>query len=142
MLANSPMRNPKRLIFASSPDRGLLPLLLIFQRAKELVPDLELHVYYGFNNMETAAKWIAQRAPNKANKPSAAEYNLAKLRDALDMPGVTVHGRTAQPELARAVGGVGNLVPPVLLHGNLLHHLYGCSGIGRHPHHPSHLGSG
>lgn len=102
VLANSPVRNPKRLIFASSPDRGLLPLLLIFQRAKELVPDLELHVYYGFNNMETAAKWIAQRAPNKADKPSAAEYNLAKLKDALDMHGVTVHGRTAQPELARA----------------------------------------
>jgi glycosyltransferase involved in cell wall biosynthesis len=100
VLSEPPERNPKRLMFASSPDRGLLPLLSIFERAKELVPDLELHVYYGFNNMETWVRGIKKREGDPNATPTAAEFNLARLKDALDMPGVTVHGRTPQPELA------------------------------------------
>ena len=99
VLSTPPTRNPHRLIYASSPDRGLLPLLSIFQRARELVSDLELHVYYGFDNMETWAKDVKARNPN-ATKPSVAEFNLRRIREALDLPGVTVHGRTPQPELA------------------------------------------
>ena len=40
-----PPRNKHKLIYASSPDRGLLTLLKIFPKAKEIVPDLELHCF-------------------------------------------------------------------------------------------------
>jgi glycosyltransferase involved in cell wall biosynthesis len=52
-------RNPKRIMYASSPDRGLKSALRIFQRAKEFVPDLELYATYGFDNID---KLIAQGA--------------------------------------------------------------------------------
>jgi glycosyltransferase involved in cell wall biosynthesis len=92
-------RNSKRLMFASSPDRGLLPLLHIFQHARELVPDLELHVCYGFNNLETWVRGVKEQAA-KDSKQSQAEYNLHAMQNALDIPGVTVHGRLQQMELA------------------------------------------
>lgn len=49
------VRNPKRLIYASSPERGLLPLLRAFERASEHVPDLELHIYYGWESYDRHA---------------------------------------------------------------------------------------
>jgi glycosyltransferase involved in cell wall biosynthesis len=87
-LKNPPARNPKRLMYASSPDRGLVHLALVFSRAREVVPDLELHVYYGFNNIEK----VEERNP----RVRAITNNI---RRQLDQPGIEVHGRTAQPEL-------------------------------------------
>jgi glycosyltransferase involved in cell wall biosynthesis len=46
------LRNPMRLIWASSPDRGLEALLHIFRRAVEFEPALELHCFYGFDNWD------------------------------------------------------------------------------------------
>lgn len=88
-LKNPPARNPKRLIYASSPDRGLLYLATIFERAKEVIPDLELHVYYGFDNIEK----IINRLPAEIRKKTN------DIRRLLDQPGIEYHGRTAQPEL-------------------------------------------
>ncbi len=45
-------RDPRKLVWCSSPDRGLEALLLILQRALEYEPDLKLHVYYGFDNWD------------------------------------------------------------------------------------------
>ncbi len=42
-------RNPKSLIWASSPIRGLQYLVDIFLRAKEHVSDLSLDIFYGFD---------------------------------------------------------------------------------------------
>jgi glycosyltransferase involved in cell wall biosynthesis len=87
-LKNPPARNPKRLMYASSPDRGLVHLALIFSRAKEVISDLELHVYYGFNNIEKVIQ-----------KSAYIQKNTNEIRRALDQPGIEWHGRTAQPEL-------------------------------------------
>ena len=87
-LKNPPARNPKRLMYASSPDRGLLYLATVFQRAKELMPDLELHVYYGFDNIEK----IIDKIPNVRKKTN-------EIRRMLDQPGIEYHGRMGQPEL-------------------------------------------
>jgi len=96
VLANPPERNPKRLMFASSPDRGLLPLLSIFERAREVVSDLELHIYYGLNNMDIAADRAGEKHP--------IAKNVQQVRDAIqaavEKGGVTWHGRTPQRELA------------------------------------------
>lgn len=87
-LKNPPARNSKRLMYASSPDRGLLYLCEIFKRAKELMPDLELHVYYGFNNISKV---------EECNPGVRTRTN--EIRRALDQEGITDNGRMGQPEL-------------------------------------------
>ena len=47
-----PFRNPFRVMYASSPDRGLKTLLQIFERAQEFVPELALYSFYGFDNID------------------------------------------------------------------------------------------
>lgn len=85
-----PPRNPRRLMYASSPDRGLWNLLHIFERVRELVSDVELHVYYGFNNIEK----IIDRMPYAAALRSS-------LLERLQGPGITWHGRIGQAEMYR-----------------------------------------
>ena len=86
-----PARNPRRIMYASSPDRGLLPLLKSFRRVVEIVPDLELHAFYGFNNLD---KLI-----------DAGAKHFGKLKDAIlkaaEHPNITVHGRVSQNQLYR-----------------------------------------
>ena len=89
-------RNPKRMMYASSPDRGLNELLTVYERVKELVPEAELHVFYGFDNIE---KYIARDTTDKAY----ADY-LKRQRDVtlqkMERLGVEWHGRTGQSKLA------------------------------------------
>ena len=88
-----PARNPNRLMWASSPDRGLVHLLRTFRRAREFNPDLELHGFYGLDNIDKLIKF----------RPSFAHYKTFReelLRE-LDQPGVTWHGRVVQPTLYR-----------------------------------------
>lgn len=85
---DAPPRNPHRIVYASSPDRGLLPLLSIFKRAREFVPDLELHVAYGFANLDKLARKYKHLQASKAEI-----LRLAK------QPGVTFHNRLSQPAL-------------------------------------------
>ena len=88
-----PVRNPHKMIFASSPDRGLLPLLKIFRRARWYVPDLELHCFYGFNNIEEVIKQSGSVCPQRVLRD--------EIMKEMDQPGVVWHGRTTQPELYR-----------------------------------------
>jgi glycosyltransferase involved in cell wall biosynthesis len=91
-----PARNPKRLMYASSPDRGLWFLLHIFSKVRELVPDAELHVFYGFNNMSKVPGWMAKRQPLNAR---LLEQRNQALVDALNAPGVVHHGRIGQRDI-------------------------------------------
>ena len=87
------VRHPHRMMYASSPDRGMEYLLMIFPRIKELVPDAELHLFYGFNNIDKVIEaWGIH---------SRVAMNTAKLQGMLEQPGVVWHGRTPQPELLR-----------------------------------------
>lgn len=83
-------RNPKKIMYASSPDRGMKYALQVFQKAREYVPDIELHLFYGFNNLDKLIK----------GKPDSY---LAKEKDEivplLKQPGVHFHGRVSQNEL-------------------------------------------
>jgi len=83
-------RNLKRLIYTSSPDRGLVELLQIFKRAREYVDDLELHVFYGFDNIKNLLK-------------KQKNYNWKKtildVEKYANQPGVTLHGRIGQKQL-------------------------------------------
>jgi glycosyltransferase involved in cell wall biosynthesis/tetratricopeptide (TPR) repeat protein len=76
-------RIPHRLIYASSPDRGLDLVLKSFPRIRAKYPDATLEVFYGF---EMARK----RVP---------EY-IAMVEELAQQPGVTLHGRVGQDRLA------------------------------------------
>ena len=85
------VRDPHRIMYASSPDRGLLAALKIFKRAREFVPDLSLHITYGFNNLD---KLIA----NGAKHFGRMKDESLKL---IDETGAILHGRLSQNELYR-----------------------------------------
>lgn len=86
-------RNPKRVIWLSSPDRGLKEVLDIFERAREIVPDLELAIYYGMDNIERICEGDRTRWPWVQ---SWRQYDRACAMD-----GVTWHGRIGQDALKR-----------------------------------------
>lgn len=92
-------RNPKRLIWTSSPDRGLKEVLDIFERARETVSDLELAIFYGMDNIERICEGDRTRWPWVQ---SWAQYDRANA-----MPGVTWHGRIGQEELKRELFRAG-----------------------------------
>lgn len=91
LLADPPARNPMRLIYASSPDRGLENLLQIFSRVREIVPAAELHVCYGFDNIEKVIARVGLNSP-----PARLHQRLA---EGLKAPGVFHYGRLGQLEL-------------------------------------------
>jgi len=86
-------RNPKRLMYASSPDRGLMLLLENWFRIRERVPDAELHVFYGFHNME-----VIVGLNGETDWRFAYQRELTEL---LKQPGVVWHDRVGQQELWR-----------------------------------------
>lgn len=85
------VRNPKKLIYASSPDRGLANLLKIFKRAREYDPKLELHVFYGFNNINKLIGYQKRFGFYKRTKEEILEL--------LKQPNVYFRGRVSQVRL-------------------------------------------
>ena len=91
---SAPVKDGNRLIYSSSPDRGLERLLELFPRIRKEVPDAQLDVYYGFQT------WRSMAANNKEElaKIDKFERLLEEQKDS----GVTYHGRVSKPELAKA----------------------------------------
>jgi glycosyltransferase involved in cell wall biosynthesis len=79
-------RDSHTIVFASSPDRGLLHVIESVARAREWVPDLTLHATYGFNNLD---------------KIPSLRADADRIKAALDQPWITFHGRLTQPDLYR-----------------------------------------
>lgn len=99
VLAEGCTRHPRRLIWTSSPDRGLRELLDIFARAREQVADLELFVFYGMDNIDKICGGDRLRQPWVQ---SWRQYDRANA-----MPGVTWVGRVGQEALAREFASAG-----------------------------------
>jgi hypothetical protein len=90
VLAEPPQpRNPHRLMFASSPDRGLYEVLQAFSLIRFCVPDAELHVFYGWDNI------------HKLKATGSLQWTEQRIRRLAAQPGVVLHGRTGQPDLYR-----------------------------------------
>lgn len=85
-------RVPGRMLYASSPDRGLQLLLEQWWRIRERVPDATLHVAYGFNNIDTIIKAFGDRGR------AVMKSDLEAL---LNQDGVKWLGRLPQMELYR-----------------------------------------
>ena len=86
-------RDPFKVMFTSSPDRGLFSLARIFRKAREYEPRLNLHVFYGFDNID---KVIAENDRKLAETCTFLKNATLK---ALDQPNVVLHGRVPQREL-------------------------------------------
>lgn len=88
-----PVRNPHKIMFASSPDRGLLPALRAVARAREFVPTLELHAFYGYNNLDKLLAGQPSQTPLAAAKAEVLTF--------ADLPWVHLRGRVSQQTLYR-----------------------------------------
>lgn len=99
-------RHRRRLIYSSSPDRGLDVLLSFFPRIRARVPEAELHVFYGFDSVDLT---IAQ------GDPRLGEHKARVLR-LLDQPGVVHRGGVSQAELAREFQGASVWCHPTDFH--------------------------
>jgi glycosyltransferase involved in cell wall biosynthesis len=94
------LREPKKegckIVYSSSPDRGLDRLLDYWPDIRAIRPDAELHVYYGFSNWE-------KMSASPKDKSSLALIAFFKERLArMESQGVFSHGRVGQGVLARA----------------------------------------
>lgn len=78
-------KNPRRIAFTSSPDRGLDRAMLICDMVKEVYPDIELHVYYGYEHL------------HKYGKQALADKLARMIKE---RPYVRYHGATQQDVLA------------------------------------------
>lgn len=85
-------RQPHRVIYSSSPDRGLDVILEgIWPRVIEAIPDAELHIYYGWNNFDKFASMYPH-----------LQVFRQKIMDLLQSSkNVVQHGRVNQVQLAR-----------------------------------------
>ncbi len=92
--AAEPVKPSRKLIYTSSPDRGLMRLLQLFPRIRVNVPDAELHVYYGFYNWKS----MSEATGNQAELDKIKIYEKVLSETA----GVFNHGRVGQQELADA----------------------------------------
>lgn len=78
------VRNPHRVIFSSSPDRGLDRAMLVMDRVVKEIPDATLHAFYGFNGM----------------RAMGAHAEVARLEAMIaERPWVKFHGNVTQDQL-------------------------------------------
>jgi glycosyltransferase involved in cell wall biosynthesis len=84
-------RNPKKIIWTSSYDRGLKELLEMWTSIKLAEPEAELHIYYGWNTMEKILG-------------NSQQYKIFHdmIEQLMDQEGVTHHARVGHEELAEA----------------------------------------
>jgi glycosyltransferase involved in cell wall biosynthesis len=92
-----PKKIGNRLIYSSSPDRGLERLLELMPSIKHYVPDAELHVYYGFENWLKAAEMYN----NQPERERIARFQ--RILEEQEKNGMLkYHGRVNQQEIADA----------------------------------------
>jgi len=94
LYAREPRKEGNRLIFSSSPNRGLDVLLEYLPEIEAQVPDVELHVYYGFKNWRRAAEMSHDEAQLRLIGDFEARIRSSKH--------VVWHDRVSQRELAQA----------------------------------------
>lgn len=90
---------PHRVVYTSSPDRGLHHLLRFWPRVMDAVPDAELHVYYDIQ------KWLDMDTQLRTvGLPNITRDRVDLIAPAFQdpAPGVTFHGGVGQYELAKA----------------------------------------
>ena len=83
-------RNPKRMIYTSSYDRGLQHLLDMWPDIKKQVPAAELHIFYGWNTYDAMLA--------KGHRDAKFKNDMVAL---MKQDGVFEHGRIGHKQLAK-----------------------------------------
>ncbi|MEE9584734.1 MAG: glycosyltransferase [Candidatus Brocadiales bacterium] len=80
-----------KCVYASSPDRGLLGLLAIWPEIVRIEPEAELHIFYGFDNID------------RLQGPDGiwGQELKAVVMERIDQPGVFYRGNVPQDVLAK-----------------------------------------
>lgn len=77
-------KNPNKIVFPSSPDRGLDRAMLVLDKVREKFPDIELHVFYGIEHLH---KWghaeLQQRLKTMMEAREWVKYHGATQQDVL-----------------------------------------------------------
>ena len=89
-------RDPNKLIWGSSYDRGLPYLLQIWPQVKKAIPDATLDIYYGWNLYDVA----------HAGNPARTRWK-DKVNKMMQQEGITHHGRVGHKELHKAYAQAG-----------------------------------
>ena len=84
-------REPFRCIYSSSQNRGLEYLLKVWPKLREIRPEAELHIYYGWETFDAFHKDNPERMAWKEH-----------IVEMCNQPGVHDHGRVGHKEIARA----------------------------------------
>lgn len=102
-------RNHYRVIYSSSPDRGLHHLLRFWPRIKELVPEAELHVFYDIDRWTALTFQLEQMG---LVGPTTERAHLVAQARENPPEGVTFRGGIGQWQLAREQLGSALMVYP------------------------------
>lgn len=89
-------RDPYKLIYTSSYDRGLVYLLNMWSAIKKEVPEAHLEIFYGWNLYDVV----------HANNPARARWK-AQMQELMAQDGVTDHGRVGHAELNKEIATAG-----------------------------------
>ncbi len=81
-------RDPYKIIYSSSYDRGLVYLLNMWPDIKKEVPEAHLEIFYGWNLYDTV----------HANNPARARWK-AQMQELMGQDGITERGRVGHTEL-------------------------------------------
>lgn len=105
-------RNEKKVVFASSPDRGVKSAIDLFQAAD--VAGSELHVFYGFNKMylDSAAACEYRHIPDIQRDGSLYDYMQTVLTMADKDDRIHWRGRVGWEELAQEMCSAGAWLYP------------------------------
>lgn len=105
-------RNPKKVVWCSSPDRGLHHLLSLWPAVRARVPDAELHVFYRLqgwlNDVGAQGPWLGTH-PDVCESARRARYVDEALLRLKDGWGVTVRDSVPNVEMARELMSAGVL---------------------------------
>lgn len=81
-------KNPNKLVWLSSPDRGLDRAMLVCDEVRQVFPDIELHVYYGLDNLyKYGMHELAQKLQGMMDERAYVKY----------------HGFTEQKKMAKEI---------------------------------------
>lgn len=94
-------RNPHRLIWASSYDRGLEVILNNWSKIRQEVPDAEIHCFYGWNTYDALSKEGLRKSDFKP-----------RMLELMKQEGVFEHGRIGHKELLREYAKSGVFAYP------------------------------
>lgn len=107
-LSNPPQRDPYKIVYCSSPDRGMKNAIAIVDRVHEVLPQVRLHVYYGWDNIDK----MKEQYPEAQSTNVWQQIKLSTLAMMKGKDWIVDHGRIPQPELYREISSAASLLYP------------------------------